>query len=194
MTDTSRSHSPSARIRVHIIRLLDEHRPMLLGFAFALCGDHHVAEDAVQECGCIVAAHPERVPQDAVEAARWLRAVVRNKALELGRHHRRQRTELASDVLDSLALTFDQTDHEGDDPATSHHRQMRLAMLDCVDALGGDARQVMQRRYVGGDSCETIAQALGRSVQGVYSLLKRVRLSLMDCVEQRVAAIQRSGP
>jgi RNA polymerase sigma-70 factor (ECF subfamily) len=182
--------SQSAVIRADVVRLLDRHRPRLLAYAFALCGDHHVAEDAVQELSLIVAARPDKVPAGDPDAGRWMRAVLRNKSLEMGRRSRKHRAELAGDVIEALAATFDEMDSED---AADRLQRMRLAMRDCVGQLKGDARCVIQMRYTEGKSCEQIAGRVGRSIQAVYAMLKRVRLALATCVDQKAARLEETA-
>jgi RNA polymerase sigma-70 factor (ECF subfamily) len=161
---------------------------MLRGYAYAICGDHHVADDAVQELSLIVAADPHRALEGGDDAARWLRAVLRNKTLELSRRAGRQRRSLSSDVIEALSLSMNDLDEE----AAERHRRMRVAMAECVSALAGDARTVIEARYCQDLSCEAIAAKVRRSVQAVYAILKRVRVSLAVCVNERVSGPQES--
>lgn len=180
-------HDPttqSSRIRISLVQFLARQQAMLRGYAFAICGDHHVADDAVQELSLIVAADPQRFLDGSDDAARWLRAVLRNKTLELARRAGRQRRGLGLAVVEALARTMDETDDE----AAERHRRMRVAMAACVSALGGDARRIIEARYCQDLSCEAIAAQVRRTVQAVYAILKRVRLALADCVDARLAA------
>lgn len=183
--------SESGRVRISLVQLLARHRAMLLGYAFAICRDHHLAEDAVQDLSLAVAADPHRVPEGTEDAGRWLRAVLRNKTLELIRRSQaRHRRLLSGELIDSLAETLDRADDEQAD----RHRSMRAAMAGCLQGLEGDARQVIEGRYCQGQTCEEIAGLVGRSVQAVYAILKRVRLALAGCVEQRLADLGKEAP
>ena len=48
----------SGRIRISLVQFLSRQQAQLRGYAYAICGDHHVADDAVQELSLIVAADP----------------------------------------------------------------------------------------------------------------------------------------
>lgn len=172
----------SGRIRISLVQFLARQQAMLRGYAYAICGDHHVADDAVQELSLIVAADPHRVLEGGDDAARWLRAVLRNKTLELSRRAGRQRRSLSSDVIEALVQSMDEIDEE----AAERHRRMRVAMAECVSALSGDARRVIEGRYCQDQTCEAIAAQVQRTVQAVYAILKRVRVSLAACVDQRL--------
>jgi RNA polymerase sigma-70 factor, ECF subfamily len=172
----------SSQLRISLVQFLSHQQAMLRGYAYALCGDYHVADDAVQELSLIVAADPHRALAGDEDAARWLRAVLRNKTFELARRAGRQQRALSDDVLKALAQSMD----ELDDESVARHSRMRMAMAECVSSLAGDARCVVEARYCENLSCELIATHVKRSVQAVYAMLKRVRLSLADCVAERL--------
>jgi RNA polymerase sigma-70 factor (ECF subfamily) len=69
-------------------------------------------------------------------------------------------------------------------PSSNGEDHLRSAMIDCVRKLNGDTRKVVQARYGDGTSCEDIATSVGRSVQGIYAILKRARTALADCVKR----------
>jgi RNA polymerase sigma-70 factor (ECF subfamily) len=181
MTTTPRPDD-SSQLRISLVQFLSSQQAMLRGYAFALCGNYHVADDAVQELSLIVAADPHRALAGGDDAARWLRAVLRNKTFELARRAGRQQRALSDDVLKALAQSID----ELDDESVARHNRMRMAMAECVSGLAGDARRVIEARYCQDLSCEAIASHVKRSVQAVYAMLKRVRLSLADCVSERL--------
>lgn len=61
------------------------------------------------------------------------------------------------------------------------------ALRECLGELPGRSHQAIERRYGQGQSRGHIATELGMSVDGVKSLLRRVRKILRECVERRVA-------
>lgn len=174
----------SGRIRLDMVHLLTSQQQMIQGYAYAITRDHHLAEDTYQEVAAIVAAAWSAVP-GGEEALPWLREVTRRKALELGRRKRRM-PALSEEILSAMAECF--TDGDQDD-----ERDLRRAMAACVDKLPPEARTVIDGRYRDDLSCEEIAERAGRSVQGVYALLKRLRVSLSRCVQQAVGQPLRPG-
>ena len=62
------------------------------------------------------------------------------------------------------------------------------ALRECLGELPGRSHQAIERRYGQSQSRGHIATELGMSVDGVKSLLRRVRKILRDCVERRVAS------
>ena len=158
--------------RVELIRLLTHQQDFILAYAYAIVRDHHLAEDVYQEVALILARDWESIPPDAPHP--WLKELVRRKALEVARRARRH-VLFSHETLTLLAEALDAT-------AESDGTQLRAAMADCVRKLPADARLVVEGRYRDGETCEAIATRIGRSVQGVYALLKRTRTALAECV------------
>ncbi len=171
------SSSASALLRVHLVQILSKHQLMITAYARAITGDALLAEDVYQEVAVILAQDPTRIPAREDEVAVWLRSVTRRKALEVGRQARRT-PRLSDDVLDMVGEHFEPL-------AQDSLAQLREAMANCLGRLPNDQRQIVDGRYRDDLSCEAIAEKVGRSVQGVYAVLKRTRLLLQECVERR---------
>jgi RNA polymerase sigma-70 factor (ECF subfamily) len=177
----SSSPSASALVRVHLVQLLSKHQLMITAYARAITGDALLAEDVYQEVAVILAQDPTRIPANADEAAIWLRSVTRRKALEVGRQARRT-PRLGDDVLDLVGEHFEPM-------ALDSLAPLREAMANCLGRLPEDQRQIVDGRYRDDLTCEAIAERVGRSVQGVYAVLKRTRVLLQACVERRVGVV-----
>lgn len=168
----------SAQQRVRLVQVLTRHQLMITAYARAITGDAHLAEDVYQEVAVILAQDPTRIPVTDDEVAVWLRSVTRRKALETGRQARRT-PRLAEDVIDLMGEHFPAGANDG--MAT-----LREVMASCLSSLPQDQRRIIDGRYRDELTCEDIAKQVGRSVQGVYAVLKRVRVALQDCVERRL--------
>jgi RNA polymerase sigma-70 factor (ECF subfamily) len=171
--------SASALLRVRLVQVLTRHQLMITAYARAITGDANLAEDVYQEVAVILAQDPLRIPLADDEVAIWLRAVTRRKALETGRQARRT-PRLADDVIALVGDHF-----EPDTPDTLAN--LRETLASCLGSLPQDQRRIIDGRYRDDLTCEAIAERVGRSVQGVYAVLKRVRIALQDCVERRLA-------
>ncbi len=178
--EPSAGTSASALQRVHLVQVLTRHQLMITAYARAITGDAQLAEDVYQEVAVILAQDPTRIPALAEEVPVWLRAVTRRKALEVGRQARRT-PRLREEVLDLVAEHFDSN-------ASDDLMDLREAMASCLSSLPADQRRIIDGRYRDNLTCEAIAGKVGRSVQGVYAVLKRVRVALQDCVERRLDA------
>lgn len=170
--------SASALQRVRLVQVLTRHQLMITAYARAITGDAQLAEDVYQEVAVILAQDPTRIPLVEEEVAVWLRSVTRRKALEVGRQARRT-PRLADDVIELVGEHFEAGQSDG-------MAVLREAMASCLSSLPQDQRRIIDGRYRDDLTCEDIASLVGRSVQGVYAVLKRVRVALQDCVERRL--------
>ena len=64
----------------------------------------------------------------------------------------------------------------------------RDALVRCLEKLRKSDRQLILRRYQERATTRTVAEALGRSVQGTRRALHRIRMALLACVERTLAA------
>lgn len=164
-----------------VVKFLSSHQRMIQAFAYTIVRDFHAAEDVYQEVAMIVVGQWPDVPGD--EGLKpWLREVTRRKALETRRKSRRLKAVLPDELVDQIGAHIGAAEDD-------RGRDLRDVMAECVGELESAARKVVSARYGAGQSCEEIAGQIKRSVQSVYSILKRARLALAECVD-RAAAVE----
>lgn len=67
--------------------------------------------------------------------------------------------------------------------------QARLAALDeCLGKLSSRQQQIIRRCYEGTATISEVASTLGRTRDGLYKQLARLREKLADCIRGRLAA------
>ncbi len=64
----------------------------------------------------------------------------------------------------------------------------RKALLECLGRLQRNSRELLERCYAGKDSIKQIAEELKIRPNALYMTLKRLRRTLFDCINVRVAA------
>lgn len=160
-------------------RLVDRHQGALLGLAVHLLGDPAQAEDAIQNVFIEAYKHLDRYDGQR-EFSYWLKGIARN----LIKQELRTRTRYSDRLrrYHEELLTRMQ-----DDPSAARRRSaVKSALAHCMHALPEDAREAIRLRFEEAQSCEDVAEGIGRGVQATYQLLYRVRLQLRDCVEDRL--------
>jgi RNA polymerase sigma-70 factor (ECF subfamily) len=143
------------------------HHRNLVGFAFSLCGERAVAQDAVQEAWLRLAKRLRRL--DDPRAFRgWLyRAVRWCVADRLRRAHRRDRR-------------LDDVDEPADGGVPAEHRDRTLDLGRAIDALPATERAALQLYYLDGLSTAEVGVALEIAPGTVKSRLHRARERLRD--------------
>jgi RNA polymerase sigma-70 factor (ECF subfamily) len=64
----------------------------------------------------------------------------------------------------------------------------RQALAHCLDQLKQQSRELLERCYAGKDTIRQIAEELRIRPNALYMTLKRLRRTLFDCINRRLAA------
>lgn len=159
--------------------LLTSHQSTLYGSITALLGGGEGAHDVLQETNIVLLE--KAAEYDAARPfAPWALTFARFQALAWRKRQTRDRLVLDDDlfaaVADRLATEM-----------VSPNRHLD-AIETCLGKLPPESRQLVDARYVAGESVQDMAARLGRSVNVVSVALFRIRKTLLDCVRKALAA------
>jgi RNA polymerase sigma-70 factor (ECF subfamily) len=163
----------------HRMKLLLRHRESLYAYILACVRSHLDADDIVQTVSLTV-IDADDVPAEDDRFLAWAREVARRRVLE---HVRKSKRLLPIDpeVAQRLAEAAERVERKR--PTTAH----REALLECLEKLPPESQQLLAARYDGTSAdVAALAKRFGRSVQGAYSLLYRIRKILRECIERRL--------
>ena len=180
----------SVNTRIELVQELARYQSLVQAYAYSIVRDFHIAEDVYQEVALILAQKWEELPRGE-ELKPWLRETTRRKALEARRKHQKSGPLLSEDVLELMGGHFGQTPAE--ERERERKRSMGDAMTQCLAQLHEAPRDVLEARYGKSLSCEQIAKQMGRTIQSIYALIKRARLSLAECVDRRLSTMTRGA-
>ncbi len=167
--------------------LVEQYRPMLLGYARSLLGgDPHEAEDVVQEC--FLTAHRRLEDfRKGENFAAWLRGIARNKVLEHQRSARKRRAVVDSRIIDGIDEVYGMLETEPPGEETWHERLSRL-LPPCVAQLSQHLHDAVVRIYREGLSLRDAATVLKSSPAAVAQRLSRARDQIRKCVQDRLGS------
>jgi RNA polymerase sigma-70 factor (ECF subfamily) len=160
------------------LRNLARERRMIESFIRSIVADAHLVEDVIQEVYIVVAQRHGDFA-DGTNFGAWVREIARRTALHQLRRAGRPAAALEPRTLDALEASFDV-------PAETWEDERR-ALRRCVEKLPEESLRVLDLRYVSDAPLAEIAASVGRSVDGVKALLKRLRQKLAECAEARLA-------
>jgi RNA polymerase sigma-70 factor, ECF subfamily len=155
-------------------RLIAPHLPMLVAYCRAICGDHHVAEDAAQETALVAFRNLQHLFAD-VEFSIWLRAIARRQALSARRASNRLGT-VTEQVLEGVYA-------DSKPEALSPERD---ALSECLKVLTGRTAEVVRGHYFEGSPLTSLAERLSLNLNTLKTMLFRARATLQDCMERRL--------
>ncbi|MFI4862543.1 MAG: RNA polymerase sigma factor [Phycisphaerales bacterium JB063] len=161
-----------------IVATLLKDRSRLIGYAWVVVGDQHVAEDVFQDVSLAAVRKCDQI-KDKNHLDHWLRHAIRLRGLELRRNRKQHALLLSPDVLDHLEQEW-ASRPQGDAGDRAD------ALRHCIDELTGTAREVVELRYGGGLKSGQIAEKLGKRTQTVYKAITRAHAALAKCVAMRL--------
>jgi len=144
-------------------KLFERHYVAMVGAAYALLADGHLAEDAAQEAFAIACRDLGRLKRPE-RFASWLRAICRNVARGIARSRM-----VVSAAENAPAQASDDNEDEMDE-----------AVRQAVARLRVSAREVVVLHYFSGMSHKQIATVLGISPQAVHGRLIRARRKIAE--------------
>lgn len=161
------------------ISLLTTYQAQLRGVVMAGLGNYANCQDVLQRTNLAIWKKSAEFDSERSFLA-WAVGIARYEVLAFIRDRQRERLVFTPDVADLLLTeTRDQLDAI---PAR------QLALRQCVSELPEASRDVLRLKYVRAQSIQQVSDATGRSLDGVKSLLLRVRKLLAECIERRLAA------
>jgi RNA polymerase sigma-70 factor (ECF subfamily) len=158
------------------------HQASLYRYARYLGADRAAAEDIVQEAFLAALRASGRPARDRIrDRDAWLRGVTRNVFLS---HYRRMS---ASPVrADSRALESAERTWAADFLRQGDGFDYLEALRDCLERLPDRQRQVLDMHYAQGKGRAELAEVMKMTVEGIKSMMRRMRQALADCVRRRM--------
>lgn len=180
-----------------IARFYDAHVDGLYTFIYYRVGrDTSLAEDVVQETFAIALARSTDYDPARGSVATWLTVLSRNVIRDHLRAHRRS-DELATawERIDAtLAQTFAAMAERPLPGEVLERAETRDLVHMAVANLPEQYRTALTRKYVDGESLETLAGELGISVDAAKSLLARARRAFRDTFAALSAHLSEVAP
>jgi len=169
--------------RAAIARFYDAHVDGLYAFVFYRVGrDAALAEDVVQETFALALARRGDYDPARGSVGSWLTVMSRNVIRDHLRAHRRgDDLQQAWERIDAtLAQTFAAMAERPLPGEVLERAETRDLVHMAVAHLPEQYRTALTRKYVDGESLETLASELGISVDACKSLLARARRAFRD--------------
>lgn len=171
-------------------RLFAEHHRRIFGYVRSLVPSAADADEVFQET-CVVLWREFENYDRSRPFAPWAIAIARNQVRTLRHRHRRERLVFSDTLIDELSVA--------EDDMADQLASRTEALATCIHRLNTTDRELVAVYY--GQlitakkkfTMREAAEQLGRPVDTVYKALRRIRESLMQCVERQLIAEERGG-
>ena len=169
----------SATLHAAFIQLLSRHEPVIRASIRSVVRRPEDVDEVMQMTS-LAAWNKFNMFQDHDQFAKWACVIARYETLRFRRNQARDRFELNPDLV---TLIVDEAAEE------SPIRSQRLELLEaCLQKLPEGRRALVMQAYQPGRSIEDFAHEIGKNRDALYQLLRRIRMTLMKCVDSRLAS------
>jgi len=159
----------------HFVRLLSQNDRKVYGYILALVPNWADADEIFQETNVRLWQQFDRY-EPGTDFAAWACTVAYYQVLTHRKRVGRQKVQFSTEFLEAVNRATAAARPEAD---------ARLgALARCTEKLDPAARAVLELCYQRGLSIREAAVKLGRSAEGTYKALARIRLALHRCIEQ----------
>jgi RNA polymerase sigma-70 factor (ECF subfamily) len=165
------------------MRLFVAHEPRIHAYIRSLVFHHADAQDILQEVAVVLWRKFSEF-QPGTHFDRWAYRIAHLQVLYYRQKKQRDRLEFSEEVLSAVADTMELEN--------ARWQELEQAMLDCVEKLRGEDRDLLRQRFAPGSNNRQIAHATGRSETAISRALSRVYAALLRCVEMTMQPLPRS--
>lgn len=164
---------------VEFIQLFTRHQRRLYLFILAQVPNPVDAEEILQETNVVI-WNKFRQFRPGTNFLAWICQIANYEVLKYRSRRKRDRHYFSDEFLEQVAA----------DALTRAEEleSRRAALVHCLGKLREQDRQLIQTRYAPGENGKRVAEILGRPANSVYQSLSRIRRTLLECINRRLAA------
>lgn len=177
MANSPQDAAPESSNYAEFVQLLVSHEPRLRSFLRALLPDWSDVDEVLQETSLVAWQKFGRFERGTSFMA-WIASIARFEALEYLRQRGRARRVFSPEVM---ALLADEAVAR-----TEPFEHERRALERCLDKLADTQRELLLLSYRPGARFREVAAQAGRTVQGHYKTIQRLRVRLLECIQQEL--------
>ena len=168
------------------VRLMSVHQRQIWWFINTLLPAANDSDDVLQETSLVLWRKWDQYDRDR-EFLSWAIGIARLQVFKFVRENRSKRIYLNETVLGEIAATAEKQ------VRNKARVETRLdALRSCFKDLGGYQRSMIEDCYLRAMSPNQIAQECGKPIATVYTILRRARARLSECVNRRLSASEAS--
>lgn len=136
------------------------------------------ADEILQETNVVIWSKFDRFELGTNFIA-WSFQISNFEVLKYRHKQRSQRLIFSEDLIEAIAQESEEVQDELD--------LRRSALRDCLGKLRKNDREIIQSRYAPGNKGKEVAENLGRPINSVYQSIGRIRKTLFECINRRLA-------
>lgn len=162
----------------HFVTQIAEHQGRIFSYIYSLLGDRNRSADVLQETNLVLWRKREEFRSGSAFVP-WAFAIARFQVLAHLRDQRRETTLIDAEVTEALAPSIEAVSDTFED--------RRAALAGCMQELSEEKRELVRARYFDARPLAELAAENNRTAESLKVMLFRVRKSLADCIQKRMA-------
>lgn len=174
MPDSSASPTGDLSPYEEYVRLFVAHETRVRAFLRSLLPAWADIDEVMQETSLVAWRKFDRFERGTSFMA-WVATIARFEALDHLRRRGREHLIFSNSVVEAMTA---ETEREGDSLERERH-----ALESCLAKLADAQRELLLLSYQPGARLNDVAARAGKSVQGFYKTIQRLRARLLDCIE-----------
>jgi len=163
--------------------LFSANQQRLFGYILAIVRNANDAHDVLQQAAL---AMWKKFPEFELgsDFGRWSITVARFETLNFLKYRRRNRVVFSQELVEQLGGDFSEMDNQ-------HLEARRDALRSCLTKLPSSDRKLIECRYSHELNSRQIAELQERSQASICNSLRRIRESLLSCIELAISKERR---
>jgi RNA polymerase sigma-70 factor (ECF subfamily) len=166
--------------------LVREHEAGLRAFVRSCITADGDADDIIQDAFAVawrrIDDYDTALPFNA-----WLRGIAKKRILAFFRAAGSERHGVRLLPPEAVAAIADEHERLARPARGEVYRDCFGALEECMQTLSHEDRQIVESAYRERDTCRTIAERLGRTIEAIKKRLQRARSELRDCIEGKLS-------
>ncbi len=161
------------------VQLFTKHQRRLFLLILAQIHDPVDAEEVLQNVNVIIWKKCGQF-QPGTNFLAWAATIANYEVLKYRSRRSRDRLVFSDEFLTTVSAE-----------AVEHSEELerrRAALKECIQKLRLQDRELIEQRYAPGETGKNLAEQIGRPSNSVYQSLGRIRRTLMECIQRRIAA------
>jgi len=160
------------------LRLLMANQKRIYAFILAMVPNQVDADDLFQETVLLMWSKFDGFTRGTSFVA-WGITVAKYQILSVRKRHSTRSILLSQAAMDLL--------HDESEPFVEQTDSRVQALRSCIDKLSQKDYELICMRYRDETSVKSIAEQMGRSIQGIYKRIARIHDALLRCVRKTIS-------
>lgn len=163
-----------------LLRLFARHNRELRAYSRLILHSVDSLDDVMQEASIVIWEKQAQLRNES-EFLPWAKTIVRNISFRYRRSAARDRHIFNDDLVKRL-LEEDYLESSNKDQSDQEY----AALMSCLKKFPDERKQLILAPYRSPGAVKELAAKANRSPNSLYKLLQRLRVKLMDCVEDEL--------